>query len=127
MLTFVTMHLGFSAEETAFAEEVRAFLRRHPPGTFLPDGMDAGYGSGAVSRAFLKALGAEGYLRMAWPRRFGGEERPMALKLILLEELALVGAPFGPLSGADQTAEVIIRDGTPYLQSEVLPGSGAAK
>ena len=28
MLTFVTMHLGFSAEETAFAEEVRAFLRR---------------------------------------------------------------------------------------------------
>ena len=124
MLTFVTMHLGFSAEETAFAEEVRAFLRRHPPDTFPPDGMDAGYGSGAVSRAFLLALGAEGYLRMAWPRRFGGEERPMALKLILLEELALAGAPFGPLSGADQTAEVIIRDGTPYLQSEVLPRIG---
>ena len=53
MLTFVTMHLGFSAEETAFAEEVRAFLRRHPPDTFPLDGMDAGYGSGAVSRAFL--------------------------------------------------------------------------
>ena len=86
--------------------------------------MDAGYGSGAVSRAFLLALGAEGYLRMAWPRRFGGEERPMVLKLILLEELALAGAPFGPLSGADQTAEVIIRDGTPYLQSEVLPRIG---
>jgi hypothetical protein len=34
--------------------------------------MDAGYGSGAVSRGFLRALGAEGYLRMAWPRRFGG-------------------------------------------------------
>jgi alkylation response protein AidB-like acyl-CoA dehydrogenase len=118
------MHLGFSAEETAFAEEVRAFLRRHPPDTFPPDGMDAGYGSGAVSRAFLLALGAEGYLRMAWPRRFGGEERPMVLKLILLEELALAGAPFGPLSGADQTAEVIIRDGTPYLQSEVLPRIG---
>jgi len=48
----------------------------------------------------------------------------MVLKLILLEELALAGAPFGPLSGADQTAEVIIRDGTPYLQSEVLPRIG---
>jgi len=124
MLTFVSMHLGFSAEETAFAEEVRAFLRRHPPDTFARDGMDAGYGSGAVSRAFLRALGAAGYLRMAWPRRFGGEERPMTFKLILLEELALAGAPFGPLSGADQTAEVIIRDGMPYLQSEVLPRIG---
>jgi alkylation response protein AidB-like acyl-CoA dehydrogenase len=48
----------------------------------------------------------------------------MIWKLILLEELALAGAPFGPLGGADQTAEVIIRDGTPYLQSEVLPRIG---
>jgi alkylation response protein AidB-like acyl-CoA dehydrogenase len=48
----------------------------------------------------------------------------MGLKLILLEELALAGAPFGPLGGADQTAEVIIRDGTPYLRSEVLPRIG---
>src|SRR5262245_57863057 len=124
MLTFVSMHLGFSAEETAFAEEVRAFLRRLPPDAFAQDGMDAGYGSGAVSRAFLQALGAAGYLRMAWPRRFGGEERPMGFKLILLEELALAGAPFGPLSGADQTAEAIIRSGTPYLQSGVLPRIG---
>ncbi len=124
MVTFLPMHLGFSAEELAFAEEVRAFLRRHPPESFSRDGMDAGYGSGAVSRDFLRALGAEGYLRMAWPRRFGGQERPMIWKLILLEELALAGAPFGPLGGADQTAEVIIRDGTPYLQSEVLPRIG---
>src|SRR5262245_46257998 len=124
MLTFVSMHLGFSAEETAFAEEVRAFLRRLPPDAFAQDGMDAGYGSGAVSRAFLQALGAAGYLRMAWPRRFGGEERPMGFKLILLEELALAGAPFGPRWGADQTAETIIGGGTPYLRSEILPRIG---
>ena len=49
----------------------------------------------------------------------------MMLKLILLEELALAGAPFGPLAGADQTAESIIRDGsTPYLQCEILPRIG---
>lgn len=118
------MHFGFTDEQRAFAEEVRAFLRRHPPERYEKDGMDAGYGSGAVSRAFLRDLGAEGYLRMAWPRRFGGAERPMIFKLILLEELALAGAPFGPLGGADQTAEVIIRDGTPYLQTEILPRIG---
>src|SRR5262245_47971806 len=115
------MDLGFSDEERAFAETVRTFLRRHPPESFPRDGMDAGYGSGSASRAFMRALGAQGWIAMTWPRRFGGQERPMMERLILLEELARAGAPFGPLSGADQTAETIIRSGTPYLQSELLP------
>lgn len=118
------MEFGFSADEQAFAHEVRTFLSRCPPDSFPRDGMDAGYGSGAVSRAFLRALGEQGWLTMCWPRRFGGQERPMMFKLILLEELALAGAPFGPLGGADQTAELIIREGTPNLQSEVLPRVG---
>jgi alkylation response protein AidB-like acyl-CoA dehydrogenase len=42
-------------------------------------------------------------------------------KLILLEELAGAGAPFGPLGGCDQTAEAIIRYGSRRLQQEVLP------
>jgi len=118
------MDFGFSPEDTAFAEEVRAFLRRHPPERFPHDGMDAGYGSGAASRAFMRALAAEGWLTMTWPRRFGGQERPMMRKLVLLEELALAGAPFGPLGGADQTADAIIRYGSPHLQSDVLPRIG---
>src|SRR5215510_16579234 len=93
----LTVDFAFSAEELAFAEEVRAFLRRHPPESFPIDGMDAGYGSGAHSHAFTKALAAQGWMTMTWPRAFGGQERPMGLKLVLLEELALAGAPFGPL------------------------------
>ena len=42
-------------------------------------------------------------------------------KLILLEELAAAGAPFGPLGGCDQTAEAIMRYGSRRLQQEVLP------
>ena len=64
-----------SAEEEAFAAEVRQFLREHPPAGFPIDGMDAGYGSGANSRAFLRALAARGWLSMTWPRAFGGVER----------------------------------------------------
>src|SRR5262245_56097860 len=101
------MDFGFSADELAFAEEVRAFLRRHPPENYPIEGMDAGYGSGAHSHAYMRALADEGWLTMTWPRAFGGQERPMLLKLILLEELALAGAPFGPLAGCDQTAESI--------------------
>ncbi len=118
------MDFGFSADELAFAEEVRTFLRRHPPESFPIDGMDAGYGSGAHSHAFMRALAAEGWLTMTWPRAYGGQERPMTRKLILLEELALAGAPFGPLAGCDQTAESIIRHGSPRLREEMLPRIG---
>jgi 3-oxocholest-4-en-26-oyl-CoA dehydrogenase alpha subunit len=117
----VTMEFAFTAEEEAFREEVRQFLRHHRPEDFPEDGMDAGYGSGAHSHAFLQAMAQQGWLTMTWPRAFGGQERPMMYKLILLEELAAAGAPFGPLGGCDQTAEAIIHYGSPHLQQEILP------
>src|SRR6185436_17840489 len=115
------MDFDFTVGERAFAEEVRGFLRANPPETFAIDGMDAGYGSGANSRAFLRALGAQGWLTMCWPKAHGGREAPMFMKLVLMEELALAGAPFGPLAGVWQTADAVIELGTERLRREVLP------
>src|SRR5499425_2866603 len=115
------MNFDFTAAEHAFADEVRRFSRATPPETFAVDGMDAGYGSGANSRAFMRALGAQGWLSMCWPKAFGGRERPMFMKLVLMEELALAGAPFGPLAGVWQTADAIIEIGTECLRREILP------
>ena len=58
------MEFAFSAEERAFADEVRAFLTQHPLDSFALDGMDAGYGSGAHSRAFMKALGERSWISL---------------------------------------------------------------
>jgi alkylation response protein AidB-like acyl-CoA dehydrogenase len=115
------MEFGFSPAEQAFAEEVRAFLRANPLDRFALDGMDAGYGSGAHSRAFMKALGERGWISMCWPEAFGGQTKPMFFKLVLFEELALAGAPFGPLAGSWQTADAIIEYGSERLRREVLP------
>jgi alkylation response protein AidB-like acyl-CoA dehydrogenase len=115
------MDFGRSGPEQAFADEVRAFLRAHPPDTFPEDGTDAGYGSGAHSRTFTRALGERGWLSMGWPLEHGGQARPMAYLLILLEELAAAGAPFGPLSGCLQVSDAIIRHGSETLQREILP------
>src|SRR5262249_33617532 len=52
---------------------------------------------------------------------YGGEELPMMRKLILLEELAAGGAPFGPLAGCDQVADAIIDYGSETLRRDVLP------
>jgi hypothetical protein len=115
------MDFAFSAEEHAFADEVRAWLAAHPLDRFPIDGMDAGYGSGAHSRAFMKALAERGWISMCWPEAFGGQARPMFFKLVLFEELALAGAPFGPLAGSWQTADAIIEYGSERLRREVLP------
>ena len=115
------MDFGLSGPEQAFADEVGAFLQAHPPEMFPEDGTDAGYGSGAHSRAFTQALGERGWLSMGWPREHGGQARPMTYLLILLDELAAAGAPFGPLSGCLQVSDSIIRNGSETLQREILP------
>jgi alkylation response protein AidB-like acyl-CoA dehydrogenase len=121
ILTPHPMDFDLTDTERAFAEEVRRFLRANPPEAFPIDGMDAGYGSGANSRAFMKALGAQGWLDMCWPKAYGGREQPMFMKLVLMEELALSGAPFGPLAGVWQTADAIIEFGTERLRRDLLP------
>src|SRR2546428_7242060 len=118
------MDCGYTADEQAFAAEVRRFLAEHPPDRFAVDGMDAGYGSGSHSRPFLRALADQGWLSMTWPKTHGGQERPMFFKLVLLEELALAGAPFGPLAGGWQTADAIIEYGSERVRPEVLPPVG---
>src|SRR5438132_5117159 len=115
------MEFGFSAAEQTFAEDVRRFLRDNPLDRFPLDGMDAGYGSGAHSRAFMRALAERGWISLCWPKAHGGQERPMFFKLVLFEELALAGAPFGPLAGSWQTADAIIEYGTERLRRELLP------
>src|SRR5581483_8002417 len=115
------MDFTFSAEEQACAGEVRRFLAANPPASFPADGMDAGYGSGANSKAFLRALAAQGWIAMCWPRAFGGDDRPMFFKLVLMQELAGAGAPFGPLPGMWQTADAIIEYGSERLRREILP------
>src|SRR5438034_955210 len=115
------MEFALTAEEQAFASEVRGFLRDHPLAQFPLDGMDAGYGSGANSKAFIRALAEQGWISMCWPKAFGGTERPMFFKLVLMEQLALAGAPFGPLPGIWQTADAVIDYGSERLRAEVLP------
>ena len=115
------MEFSFTDEERAFADEVREFLAANPLARFPLDGMDAGYGSGAHSRAFMRALGERGWISMCWPEAYGGRARPMFMKLVLFEELARAGAPFGPLAGSWQTADAIIEYGSERLRRDVLP------
>ena len=115
------MHFTFPDSAEAFRREVRAFLAERPIPDYPVDATDGGYGTGPFSREFLLALGARGWIGLTWPEEVGGAGRPMVDQLVMLEELALAGAPFGPLAGNDQWGQSLIRDGNQRLRDELLP------
>lgn len=121
----VQFNLPVSAEE--FRREVRDFLAERPISAYPADATDGGYGTGPFSREFLRELGARGWIGLTWPEELGGGGRPMIDQLVMLEELAIAGAPFGPLVGNDQWAQSLIRYSSKRLRDELLPAIAAGE
>jgi acyl-CoA dehydrogenase len=73
-------------------------------------------------RDFSKALAAEGWIGITWPRDLGGAERSNLARLAITEELLRAGAPVAAHWIADrQIGPAILRYGTRRLQEEFLP------
>ncbi|MGD9793066.1 MAG: acyl-CoA dehydrogenase family protein [Acidimicrobiia bacterium] len=109
-----------TADELALQAQVRAFLERElPPGSFEP-----GLGMGAHGdKEFSLKLGANGYLGMAIPKRYGGGERKAVDRFVVVEELLRWGAPIGRTWVADrQTGPVLVKFGTEEQRERFLPG-----
>src|SRR5271155_6154118 len=105
--------------ELALQAEVREFLDSElPRGSFAPGlGMAAGR-----DKNFSRALAARGWLGMSLPRRYGGAERGVVDRFIVVEELLRWGAPGRFHWVADrQTGPLILRYGTEAQRERFLP------
>jgi len=107
------------APARALRTEVRAFLaeqaaagRVEARGDFV-----SGY-----SEAFTRALARRGWIGMTWPRRYGGGERSMLERFVVIEELLAVGAPVAAHWIADrQSGPLLLRFGTEEQRTAFLP------
>ena len=109
-----------SDEERALQREVREFLDRElAPGTYEPGlGMAAG-----ASKELSRKLGERGWLGMALPKQYGGGERSVVERFVVVEELLRRGAPLEYHWTADrQSGPVINRFGSEDLKQRFLPG-----
>ncbi|OCW58520.1 acyl-CoA dehydrogenase family protein [Hoeflea olei] len=114
---------GPSSTEALRAEalraEVRAFLKEEL-GSRTPaqraeswNGFDTG---------FSRRLGARGWIGMALPARYGGGERTMAERYVVLEELLAAGAPVMAHWIADrQSGALLLRYGNEEQRRTILP------
>src|SRR5262245_26856497 len=105
--------------EQELAAEVRAFLREElPPGSYPPGlGMSSGRNT-----EFSRKLGERGWLGMALPKAYGGGERSLVERFVVVEELLSWGAPVGYHWVADrQSGPTINRFGTQQQRERFLP------
>jgi alkylation response protein AidB-like acyl-CoA dehydrogenase len=84
------MDLTFTDEETAFRDELRAWLSDNHPGEPPETGDDGSY---EWRRDFQRRLADGGWAAVHWPAEFGGRGATLTQSAIFFEELARARAP----------------------------------
>jgi alkylation response protein AidB-like acyl-CoA dehydrogenase len=84
------MDLTFTEQETAFRDELRAWLSENPPGEVPTSDEEAAYN---WRRDFQRRLADGGWAAVHWPAEFGGRGATLTQSAIFFEELARAGAP----------------------------------
>jgi alkylation response protein AidB-like acyl-CoA dehydrogenase len=84
------MDLTFNDRETAFRDELRAWLADNPPDTEPTDGEDSNY---AWRRRWQRKLYDNGWAAPAWPVEYGGRGASLTESAIYFEEFGRARAP----------------------------------
>ncbi|HTR88516.1 MAG TPA: acyl-CoA dehydrogenase family protein [Solirubrobacteraceae bacterium] len=84
------MDLTFSDQETAFREQLRAWLTQNDPGPEPEADEDARY---EHRRHFQRRLAEAGWAAVHWPEQYGGRAATLTESAIFFEELGRSGAP----------------------------------
>ena len=114
------MNLDFSAEETAFRDEVRAFVRASVPADIARKVLDHRHLSKEDQVRWQDILAAKGWLAGHWPREFGGCGWTPVQVHIFDEEAAAAGAPRLIPFGLNMVAPVIMAFGSPWQKEHYL-------
>jgi alkylation response protein AidB-like acyl-CoA dehydrogenase len=111
--------LSFSAEEQAFAAEVRAWLTRNleTPPPFVSVEEEVAWG-----RAWQSTLAADRWVGIWWPREYGGRGASPVQVAIFNMEYARVGAP-QPVNrvGINLAGPTLLAHGTQEQKRDLLP------
>ncbi|MGW1718338.1 acyl-CoA dehydrogenase family protein [Streptomyces sp. NPDC002156] len=118
------MDISYPPETEAFRTEVRAFLAETlPPGWKGIGALDEEE-AWAFSRDWRRLLAERRYLSLTWPEEYGGRGLSKLHQVVLMEELALAGVPFGlpqDTFGVKMLANTLLRWGTEEQKAHFLP------
>lgn len=99
--------------------EVRAFLKKELANRPAHERARSWTG---VDYEFTRKLGERGWIGMSLPKIYGGHEKSMLERYVVVEELLAAGAPVATFWAADrQTGPLILRFGTEMQKRTFLP------
>ncbi|AKJ30553.1 acyl-CoA dehydrogenase family protein [Caldimonas brevitalea] len=121
------MNLDFTADEQAFREEVRAFVRDQLPAPIRHKVLNGLHLTKQDHVTWQRTLHDQGWGGPSWPERFGGTGWDPVRQYIFEEECAAGGAPRLIPFGLKMVAPVIMAFGNATQQQRYLPKILAAE
>jgi alkylation response protein AidB-like acyl-CoA dehydrogenase len=116
----------WSAEDEAFREEVRSWLKEHLVGEYAALGSGGGPADETgwdVRLEWEKQLGEAGWIGLGWPKEYGGRGASITQQLIFNEEYAKANAPARvSFFGEGLLGPTLIAFGTEEQKQRFLPG-----
>ena len=117
--------MSYPAEAESFRSEVRAVLAQELPPGWAGIGAIAGrQDAERFAAQWRQVLYRRGLLGITWPPEHGGRELSRLHQVVLMEELARAGAPFGEhtdLFGIKMLGSTLLRWGTAEQRRRFLP------
>ncbi|UWN51749.1 Cyclohexane-1-carbonyl-CoA dehydrogenase [Alcanivorax sp. ALC70] len=115
------MDINYTPEESAFRDEVRAFLNDKLPADISRKVKEHKRLGKEDTVRWQKILNEQGWLALHWPKEHGGTGWSPIQKHIFEEECAEAGAPTVLPFGVNMVAPVIIKFGTQEQKDYYLP------
>ena len=115
------MHFTFTPEQTAFRQDLRAFLKAELPPDWKGADEDGRTDDLAFERHMRRRLIERDWLTMAWPREYGGQDASSVKSAIFAEEMTYHEAPGKDNWGIGMLAPAIMQHGTPEQKRKYLP------
>ena len=115
------MHFTFTPEQTAFRQDLRAFLKTELPPDWKGADEDGRTDDLAFEQNMRRRLIEKDWLTMAWPREYGGQDASNVKSAIFAEEMTYHEAPGKDNWGIGMLAPAIMQHGTPQQKRKYLP------
>jgi alkylation response protein AidB-like acyl-CoA dehydrogenase len=115
------MDLNYSPEETAFRDEVRAWIDANLPTELRDKVLNYRELSKDDLLRWHKTLAQKGWIAPHWPKEWGGTDWTVVQRYIFEEECGAAGAPPIVPFGVRMCAPVLLRFGTDAQKQRFLP------
>jgi alkylation response protein AidB-like acyl-CoA dehydrogenase len=115
------MDLNYSPEETAFRDEVRAWIRDNLDPAVRDKVLNYRELSKDELLAWHRKLAKKGWIAPSWPKEWGGTDWTVVQRYIFEEECGAAGTPLIVPFGVRMCAPVLLRFGTEAQKQRFLP------